>query len=561
MPSTTIDWMVLQDIACYVLRAIVIALILSGSMLVALVLVQLHRISQAPTGITWSGLQTAVAFPKLRACLREPFVGRRAIVEGYEAFSMHGKPYILPGIPSSSIVLPPKDAMWLASQPEDILSVDALLKDSFGLQYFLNGAGKESVIDLGVLKRDLTRETLRLTKDVLDEIQSVFDEQLRPLADQKGWKEVSLARLIQHVGGRVANRIFVGLPLSRSSEYEENISRWAKVCGISALIMKFFIPMPLRPVLMRLIAIPTQCLHWWNARTMKPMVESRIKSLYTRSGVARRSITKARTHNDVTQWMIEANCRKTDPMKLDPASIVRQITLLNVGARGTLSTMTSLVLIDIIRYKNASSLIEELREEAAQYFSHCERDDNRSTSRNMVKLDSVIRESLRWNPMSGQGLMRKVVAAKGITTPDGVHLPCGAHVQTSVGCMQRDSRISGVDANEYDPLRHYHQQAHQPLLAGDSKSATRKQRLATQVSADYLSFGLGEHACPGRFWAVHAMKLIIGCLLANYDIHIPSGWEPNYVEVGDKVALSPKTMINTRRLGGPRVTDKIKGDG
>ena len=35
---------------------------------------------------------------------------------------------------------------------------------------------------------------------------------------------------------------------------------------------------------------------------------------------------------------------------------------------------------------------------------------------------------------------------------------------------------------------------------------------------DYLSFGHGRHACPGRFFAVNELKIAMAHLLLTYDI-------------------------------------------
>ena len=37
------------------------------------------------------------------------------------------------------------------------------------------------------------------------------------------------------------------------------------------------------------------------------------------------------------------------------------------------------------------------------------------------------------------------------------------------------------------------------------------------------SFGFGEHACPGRFFAVNEMKIVFAYLLANYDLKVKDG--------------------------------------
>ncbi|KAF9440668.1 cytochrome P450, partial [Macrolepiota fuliginosa MF-IS2] len=42
----------------------------------------------------------------------------------------------------------------------------------------------------------------------------------------------------------------------------------------------------------------------------------------------------------------------------------------------------------------------------------------------------------------------------------------------------------------------------------------------TALNPEYMLFGLGRHACPGRFFAVAEMKAIVARILLNYDIKL-----------------------------------------
>jgi cytochrome P450 len=51
------------------------------------------------------------------------------------------------------------------------------------------------------------------------------------------------------------------------------------------------------------------------------------------------------------------------------------------------------------------------------------------------------------------------------------------------------------------------------------------------ASTDYLPWGYGKHACPGRFFAALEMKLIIAHLILNYDVRLeqPGVRPPDFV--------------------------------
>ena len=106
--------------------------------------------------------------------------------------------------------------------------------------------------------------------------------------------------------------------------------------------------------------------------------------------------------------------------------------------------------------------------------------------REMAKMDSVIRESLRLNTMSGRGLSREVVAPDGVTTPDGLYLPCGTHVCFIISSKQRDLDVWEL-GHEFVPFR-FVRPLDQPAEFAD------KSKSAVHVTEDFLSFGYGPHA-------------------------------------------------------------------
>ena len=150
----------------------------------------------------------------------------------------------------------------------------------------------------------------------------------------------------------------------------------------------------------------------------------------------------------------------------------------------TTTITASMILVNILCYPSATSLLVELREEADAIMPRV--DSDQLAIREMVKLDSVIRESMRVDSILGHGFQREVVAPQGLTTPDGRFLPQGSCV-----CLAISSRMRATDqweqAGEFVPLRFY-----QPV---DEHTGLReKQYSAVHVTEDWLSFGLGRHA-------------------------------------------------------------------
>ena len=67
--------------------------------------------------------------------------------------------------------------------------------------------------------------------------------------------------------------------------------------------------------------------------------------------------------------------------------------------------------------------------------------------------------------------------------------------------IHSNEELQGQDPNEFNAFRY---------LNKDSP--------ATLVEQSYLIFGLGKHACPGRFFAINEIKVALHYLLLNYNI-------------------------------------------
>jgi cytochrome P450 len=62
----------------------------------------------------------------------------------------------------------------------------------------------------------------------------------------------------------------------------------------------------------------------------------------------------------------------------------------------------------------------------------------------------------------------------------------------------------------------------------------------------FLSFGFGKHACPGRFFALHEMKIMLAHMILNYDIEFLSA-RPSQKQVMWLQLPSYSTQIRVRK--------------
>ncbi|KAJ5921356.1 Cytochrome P450 [Penicillium verhagenii] len=115
----------------------------------------------------------------------------------------------------------------------------------------------------------------------------------------------------------------------------------------------------------------------------------------------------------------------------------------------------------------------------------------------MVLLDSFLKECQRMHPPAA-----------------GVVLKPGTHVGVPSGWIQRSSKTY-IDPGVFDGFRF-------AKAAAAGASGTK----LVDLSPDYLVFGMGVHACPGRWMASALMKLALAHLLLQFDILPSSEREP-----------------------------------
>ncbi|CAG8708471.1 7619_t:CDS:1, partial [Scutellospora calospora] len=61
---------------------------------------------------------------------------------------------------------------------------------------------------------------------------------------------------------------------------------------------------------------------------------------------------------------------------------------------------------------------------------------------------------------------------------------------------------------------------------------------AAKVERNFLTFGGGKHACPGRFLAVNEVKMILHKIMLKYNIRTESGKALPYRHNGPRIELS-----------------------
>lgn len=118
---------------------------------------------------------------------------------------------------------------------------------------------------------------------------------------------------------------------------------------------------------------------------------------------------------------------------------------------------------------------------------------------NLPVMDSFLRESLRDNPIGEVGLERTIIKKDGFTFSNGLHVPYGTTLASPLKAIQHDAKNY---PGGFNPKRSLEDPNHPK---------------STDIGPDFLNFGLGRPACPGRWFAANLQKLALSHLVMDYD--------------------------------------------
>lgn len=133
----------------------------------------------------------------------------------------------------------------------------------------------------------------------------------------------------------------------------------------------------------------------------------------------------------------------------------------------------------------------------------------------LTGMDSFIKEGLRLHAGLSLALQRIVAREGGYTLSNGLHVPEGVSVCIPGHRILRDDSIY-PNADVFDGFRHqlpYH------LIVQEKADPTSSM---STTGAEYLVFGYGPHACPGRFLAATLLR-VARYLLEKFDIDVGKG--------------------------------------
>ncbi|KAJ7179450.1 cytochrome P450 [Mycena filopes] len=338
--------------------------------------------------------------------------------------------------------------------------------------------------------------------EVRDEIMCTFDDHIRLEGNE--WKAIPAQATVMQVICRTGNRLFVGLPLCRNADYL-NLNFEFTISVVMAAQMINILPGFLRPILGPWISPLPKYLRRADQH-LGVLVKERLQ-IEKEQGDAYPG-----RPNDLISWLLDV----AEGEERTVPALVQRILVINFGAVHTSASTFTHALFNLAAFPAS---VAEMREEADRIVK--EDGWSKVSVAKMHKIDSFLRESQRYSGNSITSMGRKVVKRGGFTFSDGTTVPEGCFVNIAVGPTHSNPDVY-ENPDEFDALRFYR------LRTEDEEDSQRHQFSATNL--DYLSWGHGRHACPGRFFASTALKAMLAHILVNYDVKLEdeaAGRPPN----------------------------------
>ncbi|KAJ3569657.1 hypothetical protein NP233_g4898 [Leucocoprinus birnbaumii] len=317
-----------------------------------------------------------------------------------------------------------------------------------------------------VVRGVMTKNIAARYPDVLDEMNKTLDVILA--GADKDWINLpSFTSAIQIVS-RFSARFFVGSKLSSDARYTEIMEKFTVHVVIDGGMLSM-LPGWLKPLVSRL-QFDTEGKIREIEEFLRPIITERLEKGTMEDPDAE--------SNDMITWLW--NAAPEDQRTLYDIAI--RIIWLNVAAIRTTSAVLTHVLYDLKQ-----------------------RDGNKISIEKMKKLDSFVKESQRLH--GSDPAMSDRIATNDFTFSNGTFIPKGTHFAAAGHAINHDGRVYS-NPYEFQGFRYV-----------DMDPAKWQM---TSLNLEYMGFGIGKRACPGRFFATAELKTVVARILLDYDIKLPN---------------------------------------
>ncbi|KIJ41482.1 hypothetical protein M422DRAFT_780269 [Sphaerobolus stellatus SS14] len=420
------------------------------------------------------------------------FAARRSISEARSVVEEGAKKYNVFRIPQMDrwhiVVSGQRYVDDLRKASDEYLSFNHALEETMLLRYLIGPTITTNEYTTDIVRQQLSRHLPNLFGALKEEIILAFEAKIPPTEE---WTKYHAYGTMVNIIAQVTNRILVGAPLCRNTDFLNlNIMFTMEVAEGNDKLRHW--PDILRPLVARWVTCVPKRIEE-ASEYVRPYIEEKQKKI---DEYGKDYPDKEQT---LLTWLLD---EATGEERTLPR-LTNRVLSLNFAAIHTSSMTFTQALYELAA---RPEYLAPLREEVESVVKHY--GWTKMALVHMNKLDSFFKETQRMNGLGCLSMTR--LAMKDFTFHDNTRIPKGAIVSASSITPHYDDKIY-PDAQTFDGFRF-------AKLRQKEGQGTTNQFVAT--SNDYLPFGHGRHACPGRFFAANEIKAMMAHVILTYDIKL-----------------------------------------
>ncbi|KAK0494784.1 cytochrome P450 [Armillaria luteobubalina] len=444
------------------------------------------------------------------------FHGREIIQEGYSKY--RGSTFKVPLIDCWMVVVSGNQQIddVRKALPDHLSFMDEVGK-TLQTFYTLGSNIHHDPYHVDVVRSALTRNISACFPAVRDEIEVSFKDEIPETED---WTKVHAYSSILQIVCRTTNRMFVGLPLCRNPEYRAlNIEHTIKVVSSAHAINLF--PEFLKPLVANFFTPISRSMRKAE-KHLGPIIKDRLEkeNRYGKDWPGK--------PNDLLSWLIDL---ADEGERRTVRDLTSRVLALNFAAIHTTSMAFTNALYCLAAHPECARPLREELEAVIETDGW-----TKQAMGKMRKMDSFLQETERIYGVGALGMGRAV--RKDFVFSDGSVVPAGAHVSVAAAATH-------LDLNNYEDPYEFKPWRFSEMREKDGESI-HHQMVTPRL--DYILFGIGRTACPGRFFAVNELKTLMSRVLLNYDVQMEkSGQVPPPIWFGQSQLPNTKAEVMFRK--------------
>ncbi|KAM0817452.1 putative Cytochrome P450 [Seiridium cardinale] len=349
------------------------------------------------------------------------------------------------------------------------------------------------------------------------------------MPNSEEWTEFRPYQSLAYVSARLNAEPIVGAAFSSNPEWLHTAVEYTENLFRTVVVLRS-VPLWMRPVLSRLL--PSYWTGWSILRNGQKLLAPKIQELIDR--------------NNAGTWQPE-NENPDDLNVLSWLSGLAKGRDRSAGIIGHVMIMVALATVHTTLLRMVNVLYDvadagpELQQELLDEIAAVARrgwNDNGNSYDMLDKLDSVLRESQRISPPTTMGMKR--LFKQPYTFQDGTHIRAGTYVAMPVFSIENDPSNT-PDPEKFDGLRAYR-------AAREAGADSAGEHLFSSPGPNFLNFGYGKTACPGRFFASVVVKMVMVKAFTDYEFKfLPGTDRPKNIIAHEFLFTWPWTKMLVRR--------------